>query len=111
MDNLVDLLIRCLDHPRAAGQTLLVSDGHDLSTVELVSKLSHYLNKSAAQISIPVPILKLAGQIAGKSKEIDQLTGSLQVDSKLTCDLLDWSPLVSFEDGLRKTAEWFSCQV
>ena len=110
LDNLVDLLIRCLDHPRAAGQTLLVSDGHDLSTAELVSKLSHYLNKSAAQISIPVPILKLAGRIAGKSKEIDQLTGSLQVDSQLTCDLLDWSPPVRVEDGLRNTAEWFSVQ-
>ena len=32
LDNLVDLIARCLTHPAAAGQVFLASDGEDLST-------------------------------------------------------------------------------
>ena len=34
LDNLVDLVLRCIEHPAAAGQTFLVADGEDLSTPE-----------------------------------------------------------------------------
>ena len=40
LDNLVDLLIRCLDHPEAVGQTLLVSDGEDISTPDLLRHIA-----------------------------------------------------------------------
>ncbi|MFZ4480565.1 MAG: NAD-dependent epimerase/dehydratase family protein [Rhodoferax sp.] len=40
IDNLVDLIITCLKHPKAANQTFLVSDGHDLSSAELVRGLA-----------------------------------------------------------------------
>ena len=43
LDNLVDLIVTCLSHPQAANQTFLVSDGHDLSTTELVRGLARYL--------------------------------------------------------------------
>ncbi|MDD2661790.1 MAG: NAD-dependent epimerase/dehydratase family protein, partial [Methylococcales bacterium] len=36
LDNLVDFILTCATHPNAANQTFLVSDGHDLSTTELV---------------------------------------------------------------------------
>ena len=45
LDNLVDLLIRCVDHPAAAGQTFLVSDGQDLSTPELIRQLADAMDK------------------------------------------------------------------
>ena len=36
LENLVDLLIRCVDHPAAAGQTFLVSVEQEISTPELI---------------------------------------------------------------------------
>ena len=40
LDNLVDLIICCIKHPKATGQTFLVSDGEDLSTPGLIKKIS-----------------------------------------------------------------------
>ena len=40
LDNLVDLIITCIDHPAAANQTFLVSDNEDLSTPCLIRRLS-----------------------------------------------------------------------
>ena len=37
LDNLVDLIATCIEHPSAANQTFLVSDGEDLSTTQLLS--------------------------------------------------------------------------
>ncbi|MDP1614764.1 MAG: SDR family oxidoreductase, partial [Methylococcales bacterium] len=34
--NLVSFIIKCMDHPAAANEVFLVSDGHDLSTTELL---------------------------------------------------------------------------
>lgn len=36
LDNLVDLIITCIDHPAAANQVFLAGDGQDLSTTELL---------------------------------------------------------------------------
>ncbi|WNO61694.1 NAD-dependent epimerase/dehydratase family protein [Rheinheimera sp. MMS21-TC3] len=39
IDNLIDLIITCVDHPNAAGETFLVSDDEDVSTSALLEKL------------------------------------------------------------------------
>jgi nucleoside-diphosphate-sugar epimerase len=38
VDNLVDFLITCIDHPKAVNETFLVSDGHDLSVPDLIRR-------------------------------------------------------------------------
>jgi nucleoside-diphosphate-sugar epimerase len=100
LDNLVDLLIRCADHPKAAGQTLLVSDGHDLSTPELLRMIANAMGRPARLFPVPVPLLRLAGRALGRLNEVDRLVGSLQVDSSATRELLGWTPPVSVEDGV-----------
>lgn len=47
LDNLVDLITTCIDHPAAANQTFLVSDGEDLSTAELLRRMGQALHKPA----------------------------------------------------------------
>ncbi|MGL4748058.1 MAG: NAD-dependent epimerase/dehydratase family protein, partial [Shewanella sp.] len=37
--NLVDLIVTCIEHPKAANQTFLVSDDHDVSTSEMVREM------------------------------------------------------------------------
>ncbi len=101
-DNLVDLLIRCIDHPSAAGQTLLVSDGQDLSTPKLLRMIANAMGHSVRLFPVPVPLLRAAGRALGRLNEVDRLVGSLQVDSSATRDVLDWSPPVSVEEGVRR---------
>ena len=105
LDNLVDLLIRCVDHPAAAGQTLLVSDGEDVSTPDLLRHMAAALGRSARLLPVPAPLLRLAGRALGKQAEIDRLVGSLQIDSRRTCELLDWTPPVSVAEGIRRMVQ------
>ncbi len=107
LDNLVDLLIRCVEHPRAVGQIFLASDGEDLSTPELLRRIASAMDCSARLFPVPVFLLRLAGRALGRLNEIDRLVGSLQVDSSYTREVLDWTPPVSVDEGLRKTAEWY----
>jgi nucleoside-diphosphate-sugar epimerase len=107
LDNLVDLLIRCVDHPSAPGQTFLASDGQDISTPDLVRTLARMMNKPARLWPVPVPLLQAAGSLTGRRKEVDRLVGSLRVDSKHTQDMLGWSPPVSLEAGLQKMVDWY----
>jgi len=102
LDNLVDLLIRCVDHPKIAGQTLLVSDGEDVSTPELLRLMATAMGRSLHLFPVPVPLLWLAGCSFGKRAEIERLVGSLQIDSRYTRELLEWTPTVSLAEGIRR---------
>ena len=105
LDNLVDLLIRCVDHPEAAGQTFLVSDGEDLSTPDLIRHMAAAMNRSPRLFPAPVSLLRLAGGALGKLAEIDRLVGSLQIDSSHTRRVLGWTPSVSVQEGIRRMVQ------
>ena len=105
LDNLVDLIIRCADHPAAAGQTFLVSDGEDLSTPDLLRHMAEAMGRSARLLPVPVPLLRLAGSALGKRAEIDRLVGSLQIDSSHTRRVLGWTPPVSVQEGIRRMVQ------
>jgi nucleoside-diphosphate-sugar epimerase len=105
LDNLVDLLIRCVDHPAVAGQTFLVSDGEDLSTPDLLRHMAAAMGCSARLFPMPVSLLRLAGSALGKRAEIDRLVGSLQIDSSHTRRVLGWTPPVSVQEGIRRMVQ------
>lgn len=101
LGNLTDLIIRCIDHPKATGQTLLASDGQNLSTPALIRALAHAMGRPARLVSIPVGVLKMAGHLTGRSGQIDRLTSSLEVDIGHTTGVLDWKPVMTVQQGLR----------
>jgi nucleoside-diphosphate-sugar epimerase len=107
LDNLVDMLVRCLDHPAAANQVLLVSDGEDLSTSELLRRLGLALNRPARLWSWATPLLLLLLRMTRRDTLVQRLYGSLQVDIGKTQTLLDWAPPMSCDEALRRTAEGF----
>ena len=107
LDNLVDLIVTCIDHPRAANETFLVSDGEDLSTTELLQRMSQALGKQPRLLPVPAWMLETAAKFAGKQSIAQRLCGSLQVDISHTRERLGWTPPVSVDAALRKTAQHF----
>ncbi len=102
IDNLVDVLIRCVDHPEASGKTFLVSDGEDLSTPDLLRHVASSMERSTRLFPFPISLLKLFGFAIGKSSEINRLTNSLQVDISFTRKILNWSPPLTVQEGIRR---------
>ena len=105
LDNLIDLITLCIDHPAAANQTFLVSDGEDLSTTDLLRRLGSALNKSARLLPVPQVMLTTALHLLGKETIAQRLCGNLQVDISKTRDLLGWQPIISVDEALQKTAQ------
>jgi UDP-glucose 4-epimerase len=105
LDNLVDLIITCIDHPAAANQTLMVSDGEDLSTTELLQRMAAALGKPARLIPVPQRLLEWGAALLGKQEVAQRLFSSLQVDAQTTCQLLGWKPPVSLDQGLLQVAK------
>ncbi len=107
LDNLVDLIITCIDHPAAANETFLVSDGDALSTTELLKAVAVSLGKKPLLLPVNQKILEFFLTLTGKKDLAQRLCGSLQVDISKSKKLLNWTPPVSVDEGLRKTAEYF----
>jgi nucleoside-diphosphate-sugar epimerase len=105
LDNLVDLIVTCLKHQAAANQTFLVSDGEDLSTASLLWRMGEAQGTPARLFYTPAATLKLIAEMLGKQSIYQRLCGSLQVDIGKTLQMLDWTPLVSVDEGLRRAAQ------
>ncbi len=102
VDNLVDLILVCIKHPNAANQTFLVSDNEDLSTHQLLCKLAEAFDRPVRLFSVPVCVLNFLARMLGKKAISQRLLGSLRVDIRKTCTLLDWRPPVTVHEGFRK---------
>ena len=107
LDNLVDLIVTCINHPKAAGQVWMVSDGEDLSTPELIRHTARAMGRSARLVDVPVWLLEIFGKLTGKSSAVQRLCGNLQVDISKTEAVLGWKPPVGVDEGLRRAvAQW-----
>lgn len=107
LDNLLDFIVVCLDHPEGANQTFLVSDGEDLSTAELLCRMAHALGKPAHLIPMPASLLKAGATLMGRRDMAQRLCGSLQADISKARTLLGWNPPISVDEELSRTAQGF----
>jgi nucleoside-diphosphate-sugar epimerase len=105
LDNLVDLIWVWTWHPKAANQTFLVSDGEDLSTTDLLIRIGQALQRSARLLWMPPSAIAFMANLLGKKLISKRLLSSLQIDIQKTCDLLDWKPSVTVNEGLRRAVE------
>lgn len=104
LDNLVDLIATCLVHPSAANELFLISDNEDISTTELLHRLSKAMKKPARLIPVPSWLISTAAYMIGKRDIARRLCGCLQIDISKTKSLLAWRPPVGLDEGLRRTA-------
>ncbi len=107
IENLLDAVVTCITHPKAAGETFLVSDNMDLSTPEVIWLMAEAMGRKARLFPFPPIMLKTMGKIIGRSAEIDRLTGSFCVDSSKIRTMLGWNPPYTLEEGIRKTVLWY----
>jgi UDP-glucose 4-epimerase len=107
LDNLADLIITCAEHPAAANQTFLASDGEDLSTAQLLRRLGAALGRPARLLPVPASLLLGVAGCLGRRKMAQRLCGSLQVDITKNHALLNWKPVVSVDQAFQQTARHY----
>lgn len=105
LENLVDFIQTCIEHPNAANQTFLVADQTSISTRELVQYLKQGMGKKAHFIYIPQPLMKLGAACIGKSKLYEQLFESLEVDTTKAQKLLGWKAPLSTQQAMLQAGQ------
>jgi UDP-glucose 4-epimerase len=105
--NLINAILCVLQHPRAANQLFLLSDGQDASTSQLVTSLAQALGKQTRMFPVSERLLRSVAGVVGKSSVVDRLFGSLHLDSTKIHRELGWSPPFTLQDGLQATAKWY----
>lgn len=91
-DVLVDLIETVIDHPAAAGQTFLVSDGAAISTRVLLERMAAAQGRSLTLLPVPPALLAVPLKLMGRGAMASQLFGDLEVDIAHTRETLDWTP-------------------
>ncbi|HUL66986.1 MAG TPA: SDR family oxidoreductase [Burkholderiaceae bacterium] len=107
LDNLVDLIVTCIDHPAAANEIFLAGDAEDLSTTDLLRRLGAALGRPARLVPIPARWIESAAALIGRRAIADRLCGSLQLDIDKAARVLGWKPPCDVDAALRATAARF----
>ncbi|MDQ7026626.1 MAG: SDR family oxidoreductase [Anaerolineae bacterium] len=96
IDNVVHGNLLAAEAPDAAGQMMNLATGGQVSLNELVTMLNKVLEIDVAAIH-DAP---RAGDILHSRANIDK-----------AADLLDFAPIVTFEEGLRRTVAWYKANM
>lgn len=107
LDNLVDFILLCASHPKAANETFLISDGEDISTYDLIYLLAKTMNKPCYSFPLPFFLIIKVAEIFNKKREAIKLLASLQIDSSKANRIVDWVPPVDIREALRQTVIHF----
>lgn len=105
--NLCSAIALSLNHPKASGQTFLVSDEESISTPELIRKLGELMKHQAKIWPIPQKALSLTAKVLGKEDLLRKFLSSSQIDRKEIQERLGWVPPQKLEEGLQSTINWF----
>jgi UDP-glucose 4-epimerase len=92
LDTLCDLIETVIDHPAAAGETFLVSDGRPVSTRALLERLAAAQGRRITLLPVPTALMAAPLRLAGKAAMASQLFGDLEVDIAHTRETLGWAP-------------------
>lgn len=92
LHNLCSLINLVVIHPKAAGQTLLVSDGIPRTTADIIRLVSVGEGKPANIVNCPSRVFDFFIALPVFGGKFRKLTTDLAVDISPTCELLGWQP-------------------
>lgn len=101
LGNLIDFLLLCTSHPRAAGATWMVSDNRDLSLPELITLIARAMGRPVRLLPVATRLLSTGAGLLGCRAAAGRLLDSLQVDVRPALDQLGWVPPLDVETGIR----------
>lgn len=90
--NLARVLAAAVTVPDAAGRTFHVRDRVDYSTPQIIAAAGRSTGRRARLFRAPLPAVRAAAAIGGRSAAFEQLTGWLQVDDRSARRVLDVQP-------------------
>ncbi|MDP9688949.1 UNVERIFIED_ORG: nucleoside-diphosphate-sugar epimerase [Pseudomonas mohnii] len=102
LSNLTQFIDLCIDHPAAANELFLISDGDDVSTKDIVKLLAEGMGQRARLFPVPAPIARVCSFMLGKTSLYTQLFRSLVIDSSKARRLLGWAPQQSSSVALKE---------
>lgn len=108
IDNLVDILATCADHPAVAGQTYVVCDGEPVSTAGLVRMLGASMGRVPWLFPVPFRLLALAAAAAGRADDVRRLFLPLRIDDGRFRRHTGWAPVTPLRNGLEQTVRRFN---
>jgi nucleoside-diphosphate-sugar epimerase len=103
IDNLVALISICIVHQNAANQLFLVGDAEDISTPSFIKLTSDSMGKRCMMVWFPEGLLRVTLTLLGQKKIAHRLCNSLRVDTTKAQISLGWKPVVSLQEGLKRS--------
>ena len=100
LENLVDFIVCCIGHPRAANELFLISDGVDLSTPDIVRYIGIGMGRRIKMFPVPVPVIRFMANSVGKKNIFTQLCLSLSINATKARELLGWTPHITSQQAL-----------
>ncbi len=117
VDDLVDLVMRALDAPEAAGRAVTGFAGPPVTSAEFFGYYARLLGKDKTPtVPKPLAVLGILGmgglaRLRGKQPELSTtsltfITRQQTYETELARTLLGWTPQVDLAEGMQLTAEW-----
>jgi nucleoside-diphosphate-sugar epimerase len=100
IENLLDALEACMDHPAAARQVFLVADADPVSTAELVRLIAHGLGVAPRLWSLPPAWLAAAARATGRRRMAESLLCDLEIDTGHIARALGWQPRIGAREAI-----------
>jgi nucleoside-diphosphate-sugar epimerase len=107
LDDLCELLWRCLTQDAAANELFLAANAEEISTPEMIRVLAAGLGCDIRLIPVPVALLRAAAGLLGAKAPLDRLIGSLRVNGKHARERLDWQPRTSLSAAFSSMARTY----
>jgi dTDP-glucose 4,6-dehydratase len=95
VDDTVDAFVRAATAPLAVGRAINVGTESEISIGDLAHKIM-------ALLSCNVKIESEEGRVRPPDSEVQRLLA----DNTLAREILDWTPLVPLDEGLKRTVDW-----